>query len=136
MNEYLRIWHQIKEYLSKRYATCECDFDPFFEELEYRKSKEVKEMKKHRIRVYDYYDAYHGGNPQNAYDNADTKIYEVDAWCVGGATGIHAFFILDDRVCFASGDDGFWTFTGRMGKQWVSRYKEAFDELAKEVGNK
>jgi len=79
-------------------------------------------MRKCKITVYDYDDAMHGGHPSKDFKPVK---YEVEAWCVGGDTGIKAFFFVDNMFCMADGDDGHWWLITRCHKDWLGEVKEA-----------
>ena len=89
---------------------------------------------KHKIRVYDYHDATKGTMPWSANDVSDEpNVFDVEAWCVGGPEGIRAFFLMDDIMYCASGDNGHWWLVERMHKQWIPKIKQTFDEMIAEM---
>jgi len=92
---------------------------------------------KHKIRVYDYHDAMHGTPPWNALGrsqgNEDPTVYDVEAWCIGGPNGIRAFFLMDDIMYCASGDNGHWWLVERMHKQWIPKIKQTIDDMIEEM---
>ena len=89
---------------------------------------------KHKIRVYDYHDAKHGTMPWSGNNSSkEPEVYDVEAWCVGGPTGIRAFFLMDDTMYCASGDDGHWWLVERMHKQWIPKIQQTIDEMVKEM---
>jgi hypothetical protein len=71
-------------------------------------------MKKHRIKVWDH---------KNSRTAPPGK-FEVDAWCVGGATGIIAYFVQDGTLYEAHGDDGHWWLVGEMHYHWLEKIQE------------
>lgn len=91
---------------------------------------------KHKIRVYDYHDAEHGTAPWNSMGkrlvDEEPNVMDVDAWCVGGPQGIRAFFIKDDMLYCASGDDGHWWLVERMHKSWLAKIKDTINEIVLE----
>ena len=90
---------------------------------------------KHKIRVYDYHDAMHGTAPWNALGSTTTEepdVFDVEAWCVGGEKGIRAFFIIDEILYCASGNDGHWWLVERMHKSWLPKIKTVLDEAIRE----
>lgn len=54
---------------------------------------------------------------------------EVDAWCVGGETGILAYFYYEDYFCVAHGDDGHWWLMYICSKDWARRIKSVMSEV-------
>ena len=90
---------------------------------------------KHKIRVYDYNDAVHGSMPwHGTYSkDAEPEVYDVEAWCVGGPEGIRAFFLMDDIMYCASGDDGHWWLVERMHKDWIPKIKDTIDEMVRDM---
>ena len=84
-------------------------------------------MRKCKIKVHDYSDARHGSSASH-YDKDNpppVKTYNVEAYCVGGSEGILAYFIIDDRLYTAMGDDGHWWLTSVCSTHWVSEMVEA-----------
>lgn len=90
-------------------------------------------MRKCNITVYDYHDAFHGRQrylPPS--ENFKPVKYEVEAWCVGGDTGIRAFFFIDNMFCTADGDDGHWWLVSACHNAWLKEIKEAINAIEKE----
>jgi len=91
-------------------------------------------MTKHRIKVYDYHDAWHGSSPTH-YDKDDppeVREMEVDAYCAGGREGVRAYFIYENSFCVAHGDDGHWWLVGGMSPKWIDECIQAMMELSDE----
>jgi hypothetical protein len=76
-------------------------------------------MKTHRIVVYNY----------DLPSIPRIKKFEVDAWCVQGPTGFRAWFIKDDFLYEAHGDDGGWWLVGRMHIHWLPEFKKAVEAI-------
>lgn len=85
-------------------------------------------MRQCEIVVWDYCDARHGGNPSQGMDTDPVK-FEVNAWCLQGETGFRAFFIIDETLYEAHGDDGHWWLVGRMNVYWLEEYKQTLDAV-------
>jgi hypothetical protein len=73
------------------------------------------EMKKRNIIVYDY------------SSSVKPIKYEVEAHCVGGENGVRAYFILNEKMYEAQGDDGHWWLVGKISKSWI---KEIIDTIS------
>ncbi len=75
-----------------------------------------------QIRVFDYTNARKGGSlSQYDYNNPpDVEQYDVLAYCVGGEDGIRAYFVLEDTLYEAHGDDGHWWLVGVCDIQWLT----------------
>ena len=96
-------------------------------------------MKKCKIRVFDYTDAFHGGDLSQYDINNPPEVihYDVEAYCVDGPEGVMAFFIMGGSVWEARGDDGHWWLVSVCGSAWWREGIEALqamfkDSLAKE----
>ncbi len=88
-------------------------------------------MRKCKIKVTDYSDARHGTAPWH-YDKNNppwTKEYNVEAYCVGGEEGILAYFIIDDMLYTARGDDGHWWLAGVTSIHWIPEMVEAIKAI-------
>lgn len=47
---------------------------------------------------------------------------KVNAYCVGGSTGILAYFehpTMPNWICIAKGDDGHWSLSDIIDKYWI-----------------
>lgn len=87
-------------------------------------------MRKSKITVYDYDDARHNSCAwHHSGNNIPVKIYEVEAWCVGGKEGIKAYFIIDGMLYTASGDDGHWWLVNVCAARWLGWIKEAITAI-------
>lgn len=85
-------------------------------------------MRKCTIRVYDYSNARKGASAVH-YDKDNPppiKYFDVEAYCVGGAEGVHAYFYKGDTLYEAHGDDGHWWLVGVIHLDWL---KEMIDAL-------
>lgn len=82
-------------------------------------SKKVTE--KTRITVYN---CKNGEAPPT-----DREVLEVDAWCVGGATGIVAYFMMDGYMHEAHGDDGNWWVVGKFNPHWLEEMQEVLGSV-------
>jgi len=91
-------------------------------------------MRKCKITVFDYADARHGSAAchYNFLHPPKVKTYEVEAWCVGGDTGVRAYWVQEERLFVAHGDDGHWWLDSVIGANWVSEMLEAMEEAVKE----
>ena len=78
-------------------------------------------METNRITVYDYSGARFGAsNWQIAkYLKQEPVKYDVDAYCVGGDEGIQAYWVQDNTLYIANGDDGHWWLIGIVGTSWT-----------------
>jgi len=91
-------------------------------------------MRKCNITVYDYYDARHNSSPSH-YDKENPPEvirYDVDAYCVQGDEGFRAFWIQDDQLYTAHGDDGHWWLNSVMAAHWAPEMAEALLETIKD----
>lgn len=86
------------------------------------------EGEKKKITVYDYTDATHGGTTP-VTKQEDVRKYDVEAWCVQGETGFLAFFIIDDMLYEAHGDDGHWWLVGRFHIHWLDEIKKVVSSI-------
>jgi len=86
-------------------------------------------IEQNKIVVWDYHDAIHGSAPWHYRNDFIPVKYEVDAWCLGGKDGIHAFFFINDLLCEARGDDGHWYLLGRMSADWLPKLKEVITSV-------
>ena len=84
--------------------------------------------RKRKITVWDYFDAAHGS--YNRRELEKPVKYEVDAWCVQGETGFIAYFIIDDRLYEAHGDDGHWWLVGVINTHWLKEWQETVAALS------
>jgi hypothetical protein len=84
-------------------------------------------MRRCKITVWNHFS---GGSVLHPLSkNEKPKAYKVNAWCVGGDTGIFAVFKHKDFpgcTCYAQGDDGHWWFVGRHDAHWTPEYVKAF----------
>ena len=85
-------------------------------------------MRQCQITVWDYYDVQHGGSPYQR-EVLEPVRYDVEAWCLQGETGFRAFFIINETLYEAHGDDGHWWLVGRMNVHWLKEYKETLDAV-------
>ena len=84
-------------------------------------------MRKCQITVFDYSDARHNASATH-YDKdnpPDVVEYNVEAYCVGGDTGVRAYWIQDKRMYTAHGDDGFWSLTNVISIGWIQDMADA-----------
>jgi hypothetical protein len=81
-------------------------------------------INKTKITVYDYGTFTHHRTEPIVYK-------DVDAWCLQGETGFLAFFIIDDTLFEAHGDDGHWWVAGRMHTHWIDELKEVVMSIAR-----
>ena len=75
-----------------------------------------------QITVYDYIDARHGGSTSQDNTKALQEppvVYEVDAVCVGGEDGIRAYWVTDNFMYEAYGDDGHWWLVSVTHVDWL-----------------
>jgi len=77
-------------------------------------------MKKKNIIVYDY-------TVCKSNKNVKPVKYEVEAFCVGGKDGVRAYFIIENKMYEAQGDDGHWWLVGTIDKSWI---KEILDTIS------
>ena len=68
------------------------------------------------------------------YDHRSTSCgppikLEVDAWCVGGDTGIIAYFVQDGLVHEAHGDDGNWWLVGAIDWKWLEELQRVVSSV-------
>lgn len=89
--------------------------------------------KKRKITVWDYDDSAHGSTPCRK-ELAKPVRYDVEAWCVQGETGFLAFFIKDDMLYEAHGDDGHWWLIGRFHIHWLDEIKKVVSSIEQEGG--
>jgi len=87
------------------------------------------EMKKEKITVYDY-------TPCKSNENVEPTKYEVKAHCVGGKYGVRAYFILNDKIYEAQGDDGHWWLTGTIDKSWIKEIMDTISSLYDSIEEK
>lgn len=87
-------------------------------------------MRKCKITVYDYSDARHGSSARQYNKDNPPEVVEfnVEACCVGGEEGVRAYWVQDDRLYTAHGDDGHWWLTGVIALHWAPEMIEAMDE--------
>ena len=85
-------------------------------------------MNQCQITVWDYYDVQHGGSPYQREALEPVK-YDVEAWCLQGDEGFRAFFIINETLYEAHGDDGHWWLVGRMSIYWLEEYKKVVDAI-------
>jgi len=86
-------------------------------------------IEKIKITVWDHHDAIHGSAPWHYRDDHSPVKYEVEAWCLQGETGFLAYFYIDDMLCTAHGDDGYWHLIGCMNKYWLKEMKEVVNSI-------
>jgi len=91
-------------------------------------------MRKCRIVVNDYSDATHGSSATHYDKNNPPEIiqYNVDAWCVGGDVGVRSYFIIDNSLYEAHGDDGHWWLVSKLASRFLAEIIEALRALSKE----
>ena len=100
-------------------------------------SKEEITMRKCKITVFDYTDATHN-SPIALYDKEDPPNvveYIVNAWCVGGETGVRAYFTLGSKpglLFTAHGDDGHWWLDNVIAIRWLPEMMEAMTAIIEE----
>jgi hypothetical protein len=84
-------------------------------------------MRKCIITVYDYTEASKGGRLSQFNSNNPPEVVEfnVEAWCVGGKEGVRAYWIQDDRLYQANGDDGHWELISVIHIGWTDEIVEA-----------
>jgi len=86
-------------------------------------------MKKEKITVYDY-------TPCKTNENTKPIKYEVKAHCVGGKYGVRAYFILNDKMYEAQGDDGHWWLVGTISKSWIKEIMDTISSLYDSIEEK
>jgi len=90
-------------------------------------------MRKCKITVYDYSDARHNASARHYDKNHPPEVVEfnVEAWCVGGDEGVKAYWVQDDRLYTAHGDDGHWWLNSVTSVNWAPGMIEAMQEAIK-----
>ena len=86
-------------------------------------------MRKCKITVYDYSDARHNASARHYNKNRPPEVVEfnVEAYCVGGDTGVRAYWVQDKRLYMAHGDDGHWWLTSVIAVHWAAEMIEALE---------
>ncbi|HCX21888.1 MAG TPA: hypothetical protein DHN29_08230 [Cytophagales bacterium] len=79
-------------------------------------------MKKVRIKV----------EPLNWEDENKDCRFEVNAFLVGGPTGVFAAWKDGNCVRYAEGDDGYWREKGSFNEHWLPRIIGVLSEALKE----
>jgi hypothetical protein len=94
-------------------------------------------MRKCKITVFDYHDATHNASARQYDKNNPSKVieYNVEAYCVGGDTGIFAYWIDGDRMFYANGDDGHFWLVGVVNKHWLKEMIEALQAVKDQDDN-
>jgi hypothetical protein len=87
------------------------------------------------ITIYDYNDARHGTAPRPSGARRGVKKYVVEAFCVNGPEGVRAYFMEEDIVCVAAGDDGHWWLLETYHEHWLPFIIEALSQLVNREGN-
>jgi len=84
-----------------------------------------------KIKVFDYNGARYGStiNRINTYFDDPRVEFNPDAYCVGGAEGVRAYWIDDGWLYTAHGDDGHWWLDSRIGAQWLLEIKDVLTHL-------
>jgi len=85
-------------------------------------------MEKTRIKIYNYHSGHSIMHPIRP--NEKPKVYDVEAYCVGGEEGVFATFehpsFPPNCIGYAQGDDGHWWFAGLINRHWLPGIVEAF----------
>lgn len=91
-------------------------------------------MRKCKITVYDYSDARHNASATHYDKNnpPDVAEFNVEAWCVGGDEGVRAYWVQDDLLYCADGDDGHWWLTSVIHVHWAVEMCVAIINATKE----
>jgi len=84
-----------------------------------------------KIKVFDYNGSRYGSahHPNSNYHDEDPFVYTPNAYCVGGAEGVRAYWIDDGWLYTAHGDDGHWWLDSRIGAQWLLEIKDVLTHL-------
>jgi hypothetical protein len=87
-------------------------------------------MRKCKITVYDYSDARHNASATHYDKNNPPEVVEfnVEAWCVGGDEGVQAYWVQNEQLYIADGDDGHWWLNGVISVYWVPGMIKAMEE--------
>lgn len=85
-------------------------------------------MKTRRITVWDY-NGVSIGKGHNGPALEQPIKFEVDAWCLAGETGFIAYFILEDILYEAHGDDGHWWLSNTMSIHWLPELKKVVQSI-------
>ncbi len=92
-------------------------------------------MRKCKITVYDYSNARHNASASHYDKNNPPEVVEfnVEAWCVGGDEGVQAYWIQDDTMYTAHGDDGHWWLDSTIAVGWAKEMAEAIEGAISEI---